>query len=178
MKSLAGQFLVIGLATIVAATVLRSVRNERDWMAGAAGAKSGQETAIPLSRQQPSIRPVSTGEASPIAQAGQTTASETTIDDSETRFEESGMTRLRQGKPIKDPNAVFQIVGERISCNLSQYKLSVIALENLTLERVHHYLMRGGSNPTWEVEGVITEYEGANYLLLERAIVNSLELDE
>lgn len=85
--------------------------------------------------------------------------------------------RLREGKLVHDANAQFQIMGERINCNLNQQNGSVVVLENLTLERVHHYLSRGNGNASWEIEGIITEYEGHNYLLLKRAIVNSVEIE-
>ncbi len=91
---------------------------------------------------------------------------------------DSGMGRVREGREITDSHATFQVVGERVTCNLKDLGLSVTTLENLTLERVHQYLSRGNSTTTWEVEGRITEYEGHNYFLLRRAIINSLESEE
>lgn len=172
MKTMIGQCLVVGMLTLLLAILFRSIPSERESLSLAAvpsrqdfGFDAPQETGVP----QPS--PSLTDSRPGLPQGGSDS------DNGET-FDESGMTRVREGKRIKDPTASFQIVGERVHCVLNQHNLTVVVLENLTLERVHHYLLRGGDNPTWEVEGVITEYEGSNFLLLHRAIVNSLELDE
>ncbi len=163
MKSLLTQFLIVAAASIAVAGALRSVKSPNWEQANAAAL---QERPIVLSRTQSMIRPVSSS------------SSESSQEPENRSGDLADENRMREGSQIKDPNAVFQIVGERIKCNLNKNGLSVIALENLTLERVHHYLLRGSDTPTWEIEGTITEYEGHNYLILKRAIVNSLDIDE
>lgn len=177
MKSLLTQALVIAVASIAIAGVLRSMRSDPQTVATPLRWQEPSDT-INLSRNSPLIQSVSAQSGPPIniddeEELGQNSLEGGSVDATGTQ-----RSRIREGKRVKDPSAVFQIVGERIHCNLQKHGLSVIALENLTLERVHHYLLRGSATPTWEVEGVITEYEGANYIELKRAIVNSLELDE
>jgi hypothetical protein len=74
--------------------------------------------------------------------------------------------------------ATFQVVGERMSCRLPSVNATVIVLENLALERVYEMLTRYQDSTTWEVEGVITENHGRNYILLRRAVVNSVLTEE
>jgi len=85
--------------------------------------------------------------------------------------------RELQGKYLHEKHATFQIVAERIHVRLPKNKRVMIALENLTLERIHKYVGRVEEKQTWEIEGQVTEYEGQNFILIKRAIVNSLELD-
>lgn len=86
--------------------------------------------------------------------------------------------RLREGREIHDPEATFQSIGDRLNCVLPSLQSTVTVLENLTLERVYEIMTRHEESSTWEVEGVITEHQGRNYLLLRRAVVNSISLDE
>jgi hypothetical protein len=87
-------------------------------------------------------------------------------------------TRVREGRDIREMQATFASLGERMSCRLPKLQATVTILENLTLERVSETMMRHPEDATWEVEGVITEYQGRNYLLLQRAVVNSVTVDE
>lgn len=93
------------------------------------------------------------------------------------RFSSKFIGRERQGKRLHEKHATFQIVAERIHVRLPKNKRVMIALENLTLERIHKYIGRVEEKQTWEIEGQITEYEGQNYILISRAIVNSLDLN-
>lgn len=86
--------------------------------------------------------------------------------------------RLREGREIRDPHATFQSIGDRMNCVLPSLQSTVTVLENLTLERVYEIMTRHEESSTWEVEGVITEHQGRNYMLLRRAVVNSISLDE
>lgn len=86
--------------------------------------------------------------------------------------------RLREGREVRDPEAIFQPAGERMNCFLPSLQITVTVLENLTLERVYEVLTRHDEKATWEVEGLITEHQGRNYILLHRAVVNSISLDE
>jgi hypothetical protein len=87
-------------------------------------------------------------------------------------------TRVREGREVREMQAMFASVGERMSCKLPSLQATVTVLENLMLERVSETMMRHDENATWEVEGLITEYQGRNYLLLQRAVVNSVTVDE
>jgi hypothetical protein len=87
-------------------------------------------------------------------------------------------TRLREGREVRDPQATFQLSGERLNCVLPSLQTTVTVLENLTLERAFEIMTQHDETATWEVEGLITEYQGRNYLLLRRAVVNSISLNE
>ena len=86
--------------------------------------------------------------------------------------------RLREGREVRDPNATFSPVGERMNCVLPSLETTVTVVENLTLERVYEIMTRHDESATWEVEGLITEHQGRNYILLRRAVINSISLDE
>jgi hypothetical protein len=86
--------------------------------------------------------------------------------------------RLREGREVRDLQATFQVVGERMSCRIPSVNATVTVLENLALERVYEMLTRYEDTTSWEIEGTITENHGRNYLLLRRAVVNSVLLDE
>ena len=91
---------------------------------------------------------------------------------------EPASTRLREGREVREPQAVFQWMGERMNCVLPKHKTSVIVLENLALERVYELMSRQESVATWEIEGVVTEHQGRNYMLLKRAVINSVDVDD
>jgi hypothetical protein len=46
-------------------------------------------------------------------------------------------------------------------------------LENLNLERVARVISDSPDTLEWTVSGTITEFQGANYLLLSRAVLKS-----
>jgi hypothetical protein len=110
-----------------------------------------------------------------FAVAGQPTISGANQDESTAK---KASTRVREGREVREMHATFASVGERMSCKLPGLQASVTVLENLALERVSETMMRHAEDATWEVEGVITEYQGRNYLLLQRAVVNSVTVDE
>lgn len=110
-----------------------------------------------------------------FAVAGQPTISGANQDEATAR---KASTRVREGREVREMQAMFASVGERMSCKLPSLQATVTVLENLALERVSETMMRHAEDATWEVEGVITEYQGRNYLLLQRAVVNSVTVDE
>ena len=82
----------------------------------------------------------------------------------------AGDARLREGATLVDQPGVFQLVGDRVVFVFEEGR-QVTALENLALERVALAVRQATSTRTWLVSGVITEYQGGNYLLLERAVI-------
>lgn len=79
--------------------------------------------------------------------------------------------RLREGTELKDRLAVFKPAGDRTLCFVSGMPQRMIVLENLALERVLQTLERSSVELQWSVRGVVSEYRGANYLLIQRAVV-------
>ena len=82
----------------------------------------------------------------------------------------SGDARLREGATLVDQPGVFQLVGDRVVF-VSDGGRQFTALENLALERVARAVRQATSTRTWLASGVVTEYQGGNYLLLERAVI-------
>lgn len=79
--------------------------------------------------------------------------------------------RLREGTELKDRLAVFKPAGDRTLCFVSGMPQRMIVLENLALERVLQTLERSSVELQWSIRGVVSEYRGANYLLIQRAVV-------
>jgi len=52
-------------------------------------------------------------------------------------------------------------------------KLSMVCMENLNLERIVRAITDNTEQLEWRVSGTLTEYGGANFLLVERAILKS-----
>ncbi len=83
---------------------------------------------------------------------------------------------LREGTQLTNQLGSFRPVGDRVAFVTSDGKRRLIVLENLSLERVTQLI---GETPTplvWSVTGTVTEFRGANYLLVERAVISSAEL--
>jgi hypothetical protein len=80
--------------------------------------------------------------------------------------------RVREGLELTDRIGTFELSGDRARFIAADDGLALIGLENLSLERVIHAIR---DNPqqgqTWKVSGVVTEFEGRNYLLITRAIL-------
>lgn len=90
-----------------------------------------------------------------------------------------GSERLREGSQFKGRIGRFEITGDRVTFFPSdknansegeeQYRV----LENLALERVVRVLNDTRTRRQWNVSGLITEFQGANYLLVRRAFITS-----
>jgi hypothetical protein len=80
--------------------------------------------------------------------------------------------RVREGLELTDRIGTFELSGDRARFVAADDGVSLIGLENLSLERVIHAIR---DNPqqgqSWKVSGVVTEFEGRNYLLITRAIL-------
>ncbi|MBP86037.1 MAG: hypothetical protein CMJ64_04860 [Planctomycetaceae bacterium] len=77
--------------------------------------------------------------------------------------------RAREGSKIVQQLGEFRETGGRIAFYPEGSTKSLVLLENLALERVSRDLEQGTRK--WNVSGAITEYRGANYLLIERAVL-------
>jgi hypothetical protein len=80
--------------------------------------------------------------------------------------------RLREGSPLTRQAGTFVHVGDRIGFRPADQEETLLVLENLTLERIWKTLDEAPERP-WTVSGVVTEYRGRNYLLMERAVVRA-----
>jgi len=87
--------------------------------------------------------------------------------------------RIREGTKLVDVVGTFQSSGgDSISFFREGGKESFRVLENLALQRVGLTLENNLIARHWIISGVITEYRGANYLLLTKAVVQLQEGDE
>jgi hypothetical protein len=84
---------------------------------------------------------------------------------------ESDLTRLREGAMLTDEPGTFQLVGKRLVFASEGDARQFVTLENLALERVMRLVQQAASPHTWVVSGTVTEYQGANFLLIERAVI-------
>ena len=81
-----------------------------------------------------------------------------------------GTLRLREGARAADVVGRFEVAGDRVSFVAADSTGSWRVLENLALERIGRVLAENRASPQWTVSGTITEYNGANYLLVTKAV--------
>lgn len=81
--------------------------------------------------------------------------------------------RIREGTPVVDCRGVFKITGDRVTFISSDGRTRLVALENLVLERIVRIVTDSVEKQEWTVSGAVTEYQGVNYLLVERAVLKS-----
>lgn len=74
----------------------------------------------------------------------------------------------REGTKLKDEPGRFAMVGNRINF-VTSAGIQYICLENLNLERVARIMGSTPDTVEWAISGTVTEYQGTNYLLIERS---------
>lgn len=74
----------------------------------------------------------------------------------------------REGTKIKDEPGRFALVGNRINF-VTSAGVQYVCLENLNLERVARIMGSTPDTVEWVISGTVTEYQGSNYLLIERS---------
>ncbi len=79
---------------------------------------------------------------------------------------------LREGERITNQTGEFRGTGDGIVFH-PQEGGTVNVLENLALERVAKVLQETRGRREWSVSGIITEYRGANFLLISRAALKA-----
>jgi hypothetical protein len=124
---------------------------------------AGLERLTPLEAQQSATQPAkrSAGSVAPVAAKAQAGAK---------------LPRIREGTSLVEQAGVFQKAGDRITFFTSDGQSRFVVLENLQLERVSRAIGDNLPPPQWTVSGSVTEYCGANYLLVERAALRSTVL--
>ena len=81
--------------------------------------------------------------------------------------------RLREGTQIVDRVGTIRVSGQRYVFHSSQDGTELRLLENLALERVIRTQDELREDRPWTVSGVVTEFQGENFLLLTRAVAKS-----
>jgi hypothetical protein len=75
---------------------------------------------------------------------------------------------VRENAELAEKAGQFVIDGGRVIFIAADTQSRFIVLENLTLQSVADGIAGNTARQTWAVSGKVTEYQGANYLLLTR----------
>jgi hypothetical protein len=81
--------------------------------------------------------------------------------------------RQREGTALVDVPGYFKLTGDRATFFPSGSDAHYMGLENLNLERIATAISDIPEQIPWIVSGTITEYRGANYLLVTKAILQN-----
>lgn len=80
--------------------------------------------------------------------------------------------RHREGTRLKDKHVQFRITGNRITMYLEGENAErYVCLENVNLERIMKVIRENPLQQVWSVDGVITEFQGENYFLVQKSIL-------
>jgi hypothetical protein len=82
--------------------------------------------------------------------------------------DETGHLR-REGTQLREQRGHFEVTGARIAFVAADRKTRFVGLENLDLQRIAQLVAGSSESLEWTVTGLITEYQGTNYLLVTRA---------
>jgi hypothetical protein len=80
---------------------------------------------------------------------------------------------LRQGTELDNVIGEFQSTGDRILFQPRDREAGWLVLENLALERVARAVEEIRQPGLWSVSGTLTEFRGANFLLISRAVLRA-----
>ena len=84
-------------------------------------------------------------------------------------LESSSSQRLRrEGTKIEQQTVSCRSNGERLVVELRSEKQQVLALENLMAQRILESVTDDPNDRYWSVNGTLTEFQGKNFILLER----------
>ncbi len=81
--------------------------------------------------------------------------------------------RIREGTEVVDQSGYFQMTGDRLTFFTSDGRGRFVGLENLNLDRIARAIENRADQPTWTITGTLTEFRGANFLLIQRAVLQS-----
>ena len=81
--------------------------------------------------------------------------------------------RIREGTVLAEQAGVFQTAGDRVTFVTSDGQRRFVVLENLQLERISRAVGENLTPPQWTVSGTVTEFCGANYLFVDRAVLRA-----
>lgn len=87
---------------------------------------------------------------------------------------ETAKRRLREGTLLANQGGYFRQDGDG-AVFVTEGKLEIVALPNLNLERVMRTLKGSDEAESirWSVNGMVTEFNGRNFLLISRAVYKS-----
>ncbi len=138
----------------------RSTRAFHPFWAATLTCLVGASLGLALASAQAPEPAGSGGKARPVQRNGEPTDSETDH-------------RIREGTEIVDQLGYFRMTGDRVTFFSEDGKGRLVGLENLNLERIARTIADNPGQLQWGVTGTITEYRGANYLFVRRAVLRS-----
>lgn len=80
---------------------------------------------------------------------------------------------LREGARIVNQAVMCRNVGDRLLVELPQPSMPLMVLENLAAQRILKALQDDIGSERWIINGSITEFQGRNYILLDRVVRQS-----
>ena len=78
---------------------------------------------------------------------------------------------VREGTLMEALDGKFELNGDRVSFYPNNGQPPLRCLENLALQRIAKQAAGIGRERLWTVNGVFTEFQGRNYLLVTRAVL-------
>ena len=82
-------------------------------------------------------------------------------------------TLLREGTIVRNQNVVIRISGGRTMMTVLEDSRRFYCLENLNLERISKVIQNNPLMTEWTIDYLVTEYQGSNYVLIQRAVLAS-----
>jgi len=79
--------------------------------------------------------------------------------------------RAREGATLTDVLGRFKMAGDRATFYPVDQPQGYTGLENLNLERIMLIISESPEDMLWSVNGTITEFRGANYILITKAVL-------
>ncbi|MGL4594698.1 MAG: hypothetical protein ACRCUY_08225 [Thermoguttaceae bacterium] len=79
--------------------------------------------------------------------------------------------RIREGTPFRDKKVFFRPLGNRTALFSVEDNEQYVCLENLILERILKEIELNPARSVWKVDGVFTEFQKSNLILLQYAVV-------
>ncbi len=114
--------------------------------------------------------PLTTATASDLARKMRS-AGETTLPAEGAEAEKTDK-RIREGTKI-ETTGYFRSTGDRVTFYSDEGKVRYRGLENLMLERIGQAIADNPGQLEWSVTGTVTEYRGANFILVMHATLKA-----
>ena len=89
-----------------------------------------------------------------------------------------GNSRIREGTEMENQNGYFRMTGDRVTFFSEGGKGRFVVLENLNLERVSRILAENPDHLRWSVTATVTEYRGANYIFVRKAVCRDQKVSQ
>lgn len=83
---------------------------------------------------------------------------------------ENQVRLLREGSRIDNQHALCRDAGDRLVVELTEDNRVLPALENLAAQRILKSVQDDSGDERWIVNGLVTEFQEANYILLDRVV--------